>query len=144
VAGDPTTAVIAGWVAAQNALQRAELANDPLDPAIGQTMGGEQFIHLVQYISGIRAAGNHFVGGAKLGPPIVIAYTPTMATVHSCIDDGLIVVNSSGQPVAGSDGQHTWTSVTSTMIPGKQPGTWIIVSGKATQTPWSSTTTCSA
>jgi hypothetical protein len=31
------------------------------------------------FLSGIGAAGNHFVGSAKLGPSTVIAYTPSTA-----------------------------------------------------------------
>lgn len=142
--GDPThQAVIDGWTEAENTIAQVELSGNTNDPMIVRTMVDPQLSHLIGYVSIVRATGRRFTGSLGLGHPVVTAFSPTEATVHSCLDGNLIVVDSTGRPISTSDGQHTWDDSTATMVPGPS-GIWVMKSGSVKTTPWSASTTCPA
>jgi hypothetical protein len=143
VGASPQQAVIDGWVAAENTIAQAELAGNARDPMIEQTMVDPQLTHLIGYISTVLTTGGRFTGRFDPGHPVVTAFSPSQATVHSCMDDGIIVVDTTGKPLPTSAGQHTWDSATVAMVLAPT-GKWVMKSGTVKSTPWSANTTCPA
>lgn len=124
----PQQAVIAGWVAAENAATQASLAVNPDDPALQATMVDPQLSHIRALLTVEKYKHDTARGTVGLGHPVVVSYSPTQAVVHSCVDDNLIVYLSNGQPEPTSLGQHTYNDETVTMVPGSA-GTWMAQSG---------------
>lgn len=121
----PQQAVIAGWVAAQNAFEQASLAVNPADPDLAATMVNPELQQVRAVLEVEQYKHDTARGHQDLGHPAVVSYSPTRAVVHSCMPGpGIIVYQPNGQPEPTPLGQASNDDVTDVMVPGPA-GTWL-------------------
>jgi hypothetical protein len=124
----PDQAVIAGWIAAENALAHASRTLNPNDPALAATFAPDpSLMHTQLLIAAEKAAGDTVRGRENLGHPVVVSYSPTKAIVHSCVIDDSVLYETNGQPVPGLAGTKGPVEEVSVMIPGPN-GNWLMSS----------------
>ena len=134
------TAIIAGWLAAENALYRSLESSDGLaSPALPATMVNPELLLVKRNLAGDEHDGFIGRGAWDLGSPTVISLDPTngnpnSAQVASCIHDtALLYDTQTGRVASGIDGQVDWLGSTSKMV--LSSGSWKLASQSATANP---------
>jgi hypothetical protein len=135
----PQQAVIAAFIASQQAYEHALLTMNPADPSLEATTTGAELAQLEGFISNLKAGGNTAHGQDPLDQAIstVTSYNPPNAVVHSCFPIDQVIYGPNGQPLPTALGHTGISAFIAVMV--QQAGSWKVQSSTVT-----SVQTCAA